>query len=137
MVDKALVGKELPIVTATVNEERVRAFRRVCKSADAKSTVAPPTYLFALEMLNAESPMAMVEDLGIDIANLLHGEQSFTYHRPIVAGDTLEYRTVVRDITEKKGGALTLVQQDTRVTDGANELVAELSRIFVVQQRKS
>lgn len=137
LVDTAHIGRELPIVSATVNDERVRAFRRVCKSSDPKSVVAPPTYLFALEMLNADSPMAMVEDLGIDIANVLHGEQSFTYHRPIVAGDELEFRTVVRDITEKKGGAMVVVQQDTKVTDASDQLVAELSRTFVVQQRKA
>jgi acyl dehydratase len=39
---------------------------------------------------------------------ILHGEQSFTYHRPVVTGDRLNYRGVVKDIYQKESGSSTM-----------------------------
>ena len=39
---------------------------------------------------------------------ILHGEQSFTYHRPVVSGDVLSYRGVVTDIYQKESGSSTM-----------------------------
>ena len=35
---------------------------------------------------------------------VLHGEQEFTYHRPMVAGQRLTYEGVVRDVYQKPTG---------------------------------
>ena len=53
--------------------------------------------------------MAMVAEMGIPLAKLLHGEQGFTYHRPACAGDTITVRSRVSEIFDKKGGALEFV----------------------------
>ena len=61
----------------------------------------------------------MFEVMGKLYANggmVLHGEQSFTYHQPIVAGDVLTYEGVVRDIYAKQSGDRTMtfiVVEDT------------------------
>lgn len=50
---------------------------------------------------------------------LLHGEQAFTYHRPVVVGDVLVGEGVVADVYEKEsnGKTLTFLVVDTNWTD--------------------
>jgi acyl dehydratase len=90
---------------------------------------APPTYGFVAlnwgqwEELQGPpidgSPMADV--MGGLIATggmILHGEQVFRYHRPVVAGDQLRVEGVVKDIYQKVSGDRTMtfmVVEDTYV----------------------
>ena len=67
------------------------------------------------------------------MASVLHGEQSFTYHKPIHAGDTLTLTTTTSDIYAKKGGALEFVVQDTRATDAGGDLRVEMRMTTVVR----
>jgi acyl dehydratase len=92
----------------------------------------PPTFFFCLEM-DSPRPAAMRELLGIDIARVLHGEQGFVYHAMAHAGDELRFEPRIADIYAKKGGALEFVVRETRVTDAAGRLVAELRATTVVR----
>ena len=133
MASAALVGHRLPTVHARVEAGRLRAFRRTIGSAEPGNPVAPPTYLFALEMLEADRPLAFVEDLGVDMAAVLHSEQAFTYHAPVRAGDEIRLETVVADVFEKKGGALVFVVQETRATNQHDVHVADIRRTLVIR----
>ena len=135
MVSPDLIGHRLPTTHATVEPGRLKAFRRAISSADCADPVAPLTYLFALEMLEAERPLAFIQDLGIDLAAVLHSEQAFQYLQPIRAGDRLLMEGRVTDIFEKKGGALSFVVQDVRVTREDGEHVANVRRTLVVRNR--
>src|SRR3546814_905620 len=103
------------------------------RSADPSNPVAPPTYLFALEMLEADRPLAFAEELGVDMAKVLHSEQAFTYFAPVRAGDEIVLETIVSDIFEKKGGALTFIVQDTKATNQEGLRVADIRRTLVVR----
>lgn len=96
----------------------------------------PPTYLFSLalsapaargDVLNAEN------GIGVELAKVLHGEQSFTYRRPIHAGDRLTLTTTTSDIYTRKGGALEFIVQDTRAVNDAGETCAEMRMVTVVR----
>jgi hypothetical protein len=134
VADAAIIGQALPTVTAHVEPGRMRAFRRAIGARDVSDQAAPLTYLFALEMLDAERPLAFVEDIGIDIARVLHSEQAFTYLAPVKAGDTLTMSSTVSNVTEKKGGALVFIVQDTKVTNQRGVHVADLRRTLVVRR---
>lgn len=134
MAAEQYIGHKLPTTRATVEPGRLRAFRRTVGCADEKEPLAPLTYLFALEMLEAEKPLAFILDLGIDLGKVLHSEQAFEYFHPIHAGDVLVMESEVTDSFDKKGGALTFIVQKMRVTregDGMN--VANFTRTLVVQ----
>lgn len=96
----------------------------------------PPTYLFSLA-LSAPAKRGDVFDaehgIGVEIAKVLHGEQSFTYHRPIYAGDRLTLTTTTRDIYAKKGGALEFIVQETEAVNDAGETCAEMRTVTVVR----
>ena len=93
----------------------------------AAATPIPPTYLFCLEMMDAEDPFAMLEALDIDLRRVLHGEQRFVYHAPVVVGDELTLELTVTGVTQKKGGALTLIVVTTRIANQRGEQVADCS----------
>lgn len=106
------------------------------RGAGHPSIPAPPTYLFSLaigapakrgEVLDAEN------GIGVDMRRILHGEQKFTYHRPVHAGDRLTLTTTTSDIYSKKGGALDFIVQDTRAVNDAGELCVEMTVVTVVR----
>ena len=106
------------------------------RAAGHPALPAPPTYLFSLA-LGAPAKRGEVLDpengIGVDMRRILHGEQSFAYHRPIHAGDRLTLTTTTRDIYEKRGGALEFIVQDTRAVNGDGELCAEMRVVTVVR----
>jgi len=133
MLSREHIGYRPEIVRAQVDPGRLKTFRRALDSADFRNPLAPPTYLFALDMLEADRPDGIIEDLGIAMGDVLHGEQAFQYHEPVRAGDRLTFESVVADIFEKKGGALSFLVVDTRVTRDDGRHVADLRKTLVIR----
>ena len=143
MIDKRWIGYELPISEMLIDRSRLQFFAKAtgetrtvyvdpaaARAAGYPDLPVPPTFLFAVE-LDSGATEALVADLQIPIAKLLHGEQSFTYHRAAYAGDTVRVRSAVTDIYDKKNGALEFVVKSSRVTNQREELVAELRTVLV------
>ena len=66
-------------------------------------------------------------------SDLLHGEQSFAYHKPVYAGDTVVFGPRIADIYDKKNGALEFIALETVVKDKSGSLVAELRGLIVLK----
>ncbi|GGC82462.1 MaoC family dehydratase N-terminal domain-containing protein [Chelatococcus reniformis] len=146
MLDRSIVGQTRPATRATVEPKRLRFFlkaigeegaiyhdKAAAQAAGFRDIPVPPTYLFCLQMMDAERPFALTEDLGVDVGRLLHGEQGFRYHKPVYVGDELTFTTRIVDMADKKGGAMTIIAQETRVENGAGEHVADLTGTTVVR----
>ncbi|WP_342710872.1 MaoC family dehydratase N-terminal domain-containing protein [Bradyrhizobium sp. B124] len=141
MVDQSAVGRTFTPVTARVEPGRLRFFLDTLGETnpvyrDGAAAPVPPTYLFCLEMMDAAEPFEFLTALDIDLARVLHGEQRFDYHAPVVVGDTLTFRPRVTSVTEKKGGAMTLIVVETAVTNKAGVHVADTSRTIVVRNAR-
>ena len=145
MIDKKWIGYKLPDSTLELDRSRLRFFAKVIGETDPVYTdsaaareaghpdmLVPPTFLFAAE-LDSGAMLMMLKDLGIPMMRILHGEQSFSYHMPVYAGDKVTVEATVTDIYNKKGGALEFVVKDSRVTNQHGELVAELRAVLVVR----
>lgn len=145
MVDRSIVGRRFTPVHAAVEAGRLRAFFNTLKEANpvyrdpAAAAAAgydgmpiPPTYLFCLEMMDAENSFEFLDIFGVKIGQVLHGEQRFTYHLPVVVGDRLTFDSVVTDVVDKKGGAMTLITVTTTVTNQRGEHVADTARTVVI-----
>lgn len=91
----------------------------------------PPTFFYSLE-LETPAPFAYLDALGVDLRRVLHGEQSFRYHRMAHAGDTLTLRPRIVDVYAKKGGALEFLVKQTGISRGGEE-IAEMSSVLVVR----
>jgi len=101
-------------------------------AAGHRALPAPPTFVIAL-YAGAPAKRGSVFEMGIDIGKVLHGEQGFTYHRMLYAGDRVTLVTTTTDIYEKKGGALEFVVQNTTATNQNDELCAEMRTVTVVR----
>jgi acyl dehydratase len=140
-VDRSVIG--LPTSAAKVHVERgpVSAFAGAlkdrspiyhdagaAKAAGFTDVPAPPTYSFAMNYMGrfdedqppdptgGMNPMHKVMgELFAGGGLVLHGEQEFEYHRPIVVGDVLVSEGVLTDIYEKesKGRTMTFVVIET------------------------
>jgi acyl dehydratase len=146
MVDQTAVGRSFNPVTASVEPGRLRYFletigernpvyrdKKAAQAAGYGGLPIPPTYLFCLEMMDAENQFEFLETLDIDLARVLHGEQSFTYHAPVCVGDVVTFRSHVTAVTDKKGGALTFIGVATAVTNQDGVRVADAARTIVVR----
>jgi acyl dehydratase len=142
MIDKKHIGRVLPSFKVTAEAGQLRFFAKAIGETNAiytdetaaravghPSLPLPPTFLFSLEMQAPATPWR--EELGIVPSRVLHGEESFSYHRMAYAGDTLHFETRIADIYDKKGGALEFVVRDTRVVNQRDEHVADLRSVLV------
>ena len=78
-----------------------------------RDVVAPPTFLI-LETFGTSTASALIADpaLGLDYSLVVHGEQRFALHRPVVAGDVLETETRVEGMRDAgRNELLTLVTE--------------------------
>ncbi|MBM7061874.1 MaoC family dehydratase N-terminal domain-containing protein [Pseudomonas sp. UL073] len=145
MIDKSHIGAVVSNHTQEVEAGRLRFFAKAtgqhdprysdaeaARAAGYKHLPVPPTFLFCLDM-EAGGSSSMLSRLKIDLGKILHGEQSFTYHQMAYVGDRLTFESKIVDIYDKKGGALEFVVRETRVTNAAGDLVAELRNSLVVR----
>lgn len=143
MIDRKWIGHELPESTFPVERGRVRFFAKAigetdpvhrdveaARAAGYPDLLAPPTFLFSAE-LDSGATERLLADLGVPWERLLHGEQGFTWHRPVCAGETVTVRSRIADVYEKKGGALEFVVRASKATNQRGELVAELRTVLV------
>ena len=145
MIDKKFIGYQLKPSVLMVDRTRLQFFAKAigekdpvyvdlaaAQAAGYPDLPAPPTFLFAAE-LDSGANDQLLTDLDIPLAKLLHGEQSFRYHQPVCAGETVTVQSTITDIYDKKGGKLEFVVKDSRVTNQQAELVAELRTVLVVR----
>ncbi|MDO8274855.1 MAG: MaoC family dehydratase N-terminal domain-containing protein [Serpentinimonas sp.] len=143
MIDRKYIGHAMPAFSVAVEKGRLRFFAKAIGQTDPiytseeaareeghPSLPVPPTFFFCLEM-ESPDPAALRNLLGLDYRRLLHGEQSFAYHRMAYAGDLLTFEQRIEDIYDKKGGALEFVVRKTRVTNQRGEHVADLRSVTV------
>lgn len=140
---KQAVGYTFPPHSMIVEAGRLRFFAKAIgetdpiytdeKAAQAAGYAAlpvPPTFLFCLEMERPDS-FGWIAELGLDLGRILHGEQTFTYHAPAIAGDTLHFEAKITDSYEKKGGALLFLVKDATVRNQNGVHVADLRTVLV------
>ena len=142
MIDKKFIGMKLPTFEATAEAGQLRFFANAigetnpvytdeaaARAAGHPGLPLPPTFLFSLRFQGP--PNTWRDELGMVPSRILHGEESFTYHRMAYAGDTLKFESHIADIYDKKGGSLEFVVRELRVTNQRGEHVADLRSMSV------
>lgn len=126
-----------------VGREKIREFAEAIRSTDPVHTdpeaaralgypdvVAPPT--FAIIVAQRCEGLVMTDpEAGIDYSRLVHGEQRFTHHRPIVAGDRLSAVAHVDDARLMKGNGRVITRVE--ITDATGAAVATAISTVVIR----
>ncbi len=156
-----IIGKPTGTTVVTVERGQLALFADAVKEKspiyrDARAAAgaglagipAPPTYPFVMEHFGAypelqpdDGPTGnpMAEVLGPLMANgglILHGEQEFTYHRPVLAGDVLVGEGKVADAyrKESKGKTMTFVVVETAWREQATGDPVCTSRMNIIHR---
>ncbi|MDR1441903.1 MAG: MaoC family dehydratase N-terminal domain-containing protein [Bifidobacteriaceae bacterium] len=92
--------------------------------------VAAPTYAVVIAQ-QAEAEYVRDPASGIDFERVVHGEESFRHHRPIVAGDRITTELTVASVVERRG--MTTVTTAVQLSDAAGQPVATVTSTLVVR----
>jgi len=152
MVDTSLIGKKLAPSTVVLERGPVSNFARAVKSdspiyqdpraataAGFDGIPAPPTFGFGWanwgsfpevqppsEQPGSNPVMEVIGSLMRTGGLILHGEQSFTYHAPVLVGDTLDATGRISNLYEKTssgGSTMTFISSETEYRNQRGEHV--------------
>ena len=94
--------------------------RAAAQAAGHADVIAPPTLPIVITMAGSGAALAD-PGLGLNYAMVVHGEQRFSYTRPLMAGDVVAAQVTLSDIREV--GRNVMLTTSTDVTTLAGELV--------------
>ena len=143
-VNPDLQGRVFPPTAAyLVGREKVREFARAvfatnpinldpeaARAAGHADVVAPPTFPVVVQEATLQQLLSE-PDAGIDFSRVVHGEQRFSYTRPIVAGDELTATLSVTSIKTLGGNAM--VTAESTIVDAEGEHVVTAVSTLVVR----
>jgi acyl dehydratase len=130
-LDAALVGRSYPpSAVYEVGREKIAEFaaalsdpdpvyrdREAARAAGHPDVIAPPTFAIVVSM-GAGNVVIADPDVDIDYGRVVHGEQSFTHHRPIRAGDRLVATASIAAVRSVAGNDMLTTRVDLTTEDG-------------------
>ena len=146
-LNQALKGKEYGEVRLPVVREQVLQFAdaigeddpvfrdvEAARAAGFPEQLAPPTFVTKMQIMSS-GQVVVDPELGLDYSRVVHGEQEYVWHRPVVVGDVLigvpriadiyakksnEYLVIEAEIRDDRGG-LVVVGRSTLISRGTGE----------------
>jgi acyl dehydratase len=135
-LNQGLKGKEYGEMALTVDRDRVTRFAEAIGDDDPRSLdkgaaraegfpeqVAPPTFPTVLGIL-ASAQVVVDPELAVDYSRVVHGEQEFEWHRPIVVGDALRATPRISDIYTRGPNEFLVIEAEVRDAEGEVVCVA-------------
>ncbi len=132
-----------PAAPYLVGREKVREFARAvfsenpinhdpdaARTAGYTDVVAPPTFPIVVQERTLAQLLSDPE-AGIDFTRVVHGDQRFTYTRPIVAGDELTATLTVTSV--KSLGGHSMVTSESAIVDATGAHVVTAISTLVVR----
>lgn len=132
-----------PTAPYLVGREKVREFARAVHSDSAlhldpeaarlagyADVVAPPTFPVVVQEATLAQLLADPE-AGVDFTRVVHGDQRFSYTRPVVAGDELTATLTITAV--KQLGGHSMVTASSSIADAAGEHVVTAISTLVVR----
>lgn len=142
-VNPDLPGRIYPAAgTYDVGREKIREFAQAVKAENPAhyeveaaqalgyaDLLAPPTFAIIVAQ-RADAQLINDADSGIDFSRVVHGEQRFSHHRPIVAGDALRAELHVDSVRAMGGGIMISTRAEISTTAG-EPVATTVSKIVV------
>jgi acyl dehydratase len=125
-IDQSLVGRTFPPTQPhQVTEEHVRAFAEAT-GGSYDGGPAPATYpiVLAFDAMNA-----FLEAEQVDLFRIVHGDQKFSYTRPVLPGDVLTATLTV--VSLRQIGGADILGTASEITDVMGARVCSTSATLV------
>lgn len=149
LFDRSTAGSKSDIEPVDVERGRIAFFAEtieetnpvhqdpaVARTAGYPDVLAPPTFAIVIETIaNQQSAkrgeVSTLDKIGCDMRFLLHGSETYTFHGPVFAGDTVEVQTDILGFDDKKGGALELVHLTTHIRHPDRGPLVDINRTLI------
>jgi hypothetical protein len=119
-VDASLAGRTFPPTTPyDVSRHKIEEFAAATGSTYSGGP-APATFPIVVAF-QAMTDLMNDPTVGIELHHVVHGEQRFSYERPVVAGDTLSATLTVE--TLRQIGGADIIGTRSEITDADGDLV--------------
>lgn len=142
-VSPDVVGTTYPSIPAyQVGRETIREFATAVKATDPAhhdvaaaqaagypDLVAPPTFAIVVSQ-RADAALVNDPEAGIDFSRVVHADQRFTHHRPVVAGDELTAAVTVDAVRPLGSGAMVTSRVEITTVDG-EQVATTVSSLLV------
>lgn len=150
VLNKALIGCRSEARTIRVETDQLKFFAKAtdqrdpvyfdvetARAAGYRGLPVPPTFAFSLTLAIPDQAAFGLAQVGADPRFVLHAEQGFRNYAMIFGKDEVTLWTQIRDIYEKKNGALFFVAQRTELANQAGQLCIECNTTFVIRAPKA
>jgi N-terminal half of MaoC dehydratase len=132
VTDPRWVGRSYETPPFQVTEQSIRDYMAaVGDLRDDGELVAPPTYAMVYGF-DAYWQLWTDQEVALDVAHLVHGEQRFSFARPVRPGDRLT--TTGRLTAINSRGDMDLVTFELAARDEKNEPVSQGSALFIIRK---
>jgi acyl dehydratase len=130
-LDRSFVGRTFSLPDPyVVGIEKIREFAtaigddnpishriEAARAAGHDGLVGSPTFAI-VAISRAQDSVMFNPDLGLDFARVVHGEQRFLHHRPIIAGDVLTCSVTVDAIRALGSNDMLTLRAELMLEDG-------------------
>lgn len=93
--------------------------------------VAPSTFAAVIAQ-KAEFHVVTDPEVGVDFSKVVHADERFTHHRPMVAGDVIRARITIESITQRAG--ISMVTSRAELTDADDVPVTTVVSTLAVRE---
>ncbi|GAB7003118.1 MaoC family dehydratase N-terminal domain-containing protein [Nocardioides sp. AN3] len=123
-MDSSIVGRQFPPVGPyLVSAEKVREF---ASAIGWEHDGVPPTFPIVLA---GASMNAFLDEVGLELSRIVHGEQRFSYERELAPGDQLTSTLTVASLRQIGGNDI--IGTSTTFTDGSGTLLCTATATLV------
>ena len=140
-LNQSMKGKEYPAVTVPVEREEVLRFAdaiaednplfrdpEAARAAGYPEQLAPPTFVTRMQILTS-AQVVLDQELGLNYAMVVHGEQEYDWRRPVVVGDVLSTVPRIADIYAKKSNEYLVIEAEIKDARGETVVVGRTTLI--------
>ena len=144
-IDHRFIGREYPAISYEMGREKIREYARAVgdlnplyldedagRQSPYGDMIAPPAMASQYAVLPADL-LFHDDEVGVDYAMLVHGEQDYQYYQVVRPGDRLEIVGRIKEIYEKR--SLQFVTFESEVTNQHGEKVVVATGSFVIRPR--
>ncbi len=120
MPDQSHVGRRYEAAGQVVDAGAAAAFATAIAGSDdvfSPGTV-PPTYAAFYCLFPTLYQLFGDAEVGVNLAGLVHGEQSFEWPTPVHPGDVVDATAVIASVEEKRGMTFLGIDHEARRQDG-------------------
>lgn len=149
LFDRTTKGKSTPPISVTLERGALQFFARTigettplyldpaaARAEGHPDILAPASYAGVVSTLAGHEAQRqgipdLIEIISGDLHKLLHGSESYTYHGPLYAGDTVQVIHDITDFSDIKGHTLEIAHITTRITHPTRGLLVETKRTLI------